>query len=891
MSFATQTTTNAFAAVMEAMAVREPVLGETWNGDANYASLEDASGKNKMAELLLEFGQKLINDPPAKVKGAGSNRKAQLKSQYDFADRLPSDRVRYMKSQMKGILDHIRGAKDAIRPVYIDMLARFIFRERAVSSGSRASEGKGHRDIAYMLFFEFIRELPDLDIDIEKTSSSHSNLGILSHIDIIPLFPHFGSFQDYNHLLAHARENGNDDIATAVGVEFAQALDKDLRKMISIGMNHYNGEVSTISQVRDKLDAFRKEVQAMSTDERKKLHQKLHLSLAGKWFPRPDSSFGKKRQKRRKEHGKEPHGTHEKRFSRHREFLMAHFFFTTKSMEKPTERWSALSDKQKTFYETVMRWFTSTINLILDVPETLMSENKWDQLDPTTMPAGAVHQHRLALLNEIVGETLPIGMAEKGNRSTDPARIALRTAMNKAAVDGALKGATLDSVKFAHVIWSNSGFTKNFSASERLVLHAQFMALVEDIRARAVKEYDEAIATWTENGSNPASKPVDPLNVIATIDVSGSMASAGVMGAAIILGIITTLLSKLGRSFITFHDNPTVITLRKDGDIVDWVKQVADAPWGGSTDMDKAMQKLVDIMEGVRKQDASFTGDNASIIHIIFTDGQFNNGFCRFAPSSGYASRFNEDTAWATFADRMSDMFAKHKFPLPRTTFWNMNARSPGFPATGGKKGLILLEGLSQGLMMSALGSAVTLTTNEKGQSVAAIDPVDMFLRSIYREDFDKVTAALVDSRVHGLDPRCIKVIDHFAAPYRKVPIREALSEIVMKRDKKLMASAPAEVPPAEVPLGEEWSSAPAVSAPAAHVLDPLITRAEGMIAILTKHIKENEDILIAPRDPTVSDLEHSYNIDVAKHDLTTLRADLATQEKDHSALVAARGY
>jgi hypothetical protein len=769
-----------------------------------------------------------------------------------------------MKTQMKGILDHIRGAKDSLRPVYIDMLARFIFRERAISSGSRASEGKGNRDISYFLFFEFIKEMPDLDVDL------------------VPLFPHYGSFQDYNHLLAHARETGNTDIANTVGVEFAQALDKDLRKMIGIGMNHYNGDMSTISQVRDKLDTFRKEVQAMSADERKKLHQKLHLSLAGKWFPRPDSSFGKKRQERRKEHGKEPHGTHEKRFSRHREFLMAHFFFTTRSMEKPVERWSALSYKQKTFYETVMRWFTSTINLILDVPETYMSENKWDQLDPTTMPAGAVHQHRLALLNEIVGETLSLGDMEDGNRSSDPARIALRHTMNKAAVEGALKGATLDSVKFANVMWSGDRIAKPFSRSERLVLHAQFTALVEDIRARAVKEYEEALATWVENGSDPATKPADPLNVIATIDVSGSMGSAGVMGAAIILGIITTLLSKLGRCFITFHDDPTIIRLREDGDIVDWVEQVSKAPWGGSTDMDKAMNKLVDIMKGVRAKDPSFDG---KINHIIFTDGQFNNGFCRFAPQPrygqpGYGTRTTEDDSWNTFADRMSATFAANKFALPRTTFWNMNCRSPGFPTTGGKNGLILLEGLSQGLMMSALGSAVTFTTNEKGQSVAAIDPIDMFLRSIYREDFDKVTAALVASRVHGLDHRCIEVIDHFAAPYRKVPILEALSEIVMKRDTNLLASAPTEVPP------EALSSAPA-----AHVLDPLIARAEGKIAILTKYIKKNKAILTALRDPTISDLEHSYNIDVAKHDLTKLCADLATQEKDHSALVAARGY
>jgi hypothetical protein len=308
------------------------------------------------------------------------------------------------------------------------------------------------------------------------------------------------------------------------------------------------------------------------------------------------------------------------------------------------------------------------------------------------------------------------------------------------------------------------------------------------------------------------------------------------------------------------------------------------------------MKKLVKIMEGVRKQDASFTGNNASINHVIFTDGQFNNGFCRFATyQSTYSSYsmsappFHEDTAWNTFADRMSDMFAQHKFPLPRTTFWNMNARSPGFPATGGKKGLILLEGLSQGLMMSALGTAVTLTTNEKGQSVAAIDPVDMFLRSIYREDFDKVTAALVESKVHGLHPRCIEAIDHFAAPYRNVPIREAVGEIVAKRNKE----------PAQEPRDEEWSTAPAVStrAPhvrAPHVLDPLIARAEEMIAMLTMRIQENEAVLVSKPDLTTSMWaanEHAYDIDVANYCLPKLRADLAAQEKDHAALITARGY
>ena len=152
MSSVAQTSGNTiadiFSNVMGSMAQKQPILGETWNGDANFASLEDEAEKNKFAELLLEFGQKLVQDPPAKVKGAGTKRKAQPKSEYDFVDRLPADRVRYMRTKMASILNHIRGASAMLRPVYIDMLLRFIFRERAVSSGSRASEGKGNRDIS-----------------------------------------------------------------------------------------------------------------------------------------------------------------------------------------------------------------------------------------------------------------------------------------------------------------------------------------------------------------------------------------------------------------------------------------------------------------------------------------------------------------------------------------------------------------------------------------------------------------------------------------------------------------------------------------------------------------------------------------------------------------------
>ena len=199
------------------------------------------------------------------------------------------------------------------------------------------------------------------------------------------------------------------------------------------------------------------------------------------------------------------------------------------------------------------------------------------------------------------------------------------------------------------------------SKSEAIVIHAQFMALVEDLRKQLKKEYDDSIASWQEEGADPTTKPLNPFNVIATIDVSGSMGAANVMEPAIVLGIITTLLSNLGDVFLTFSNTPSIIKLdmREGTTIVDWYQQVKCADWGGSTNIDAAMQKLIGLFHAVKRKDPSFDG---RVNHIIFTDGQFNPSFAQFgAPRSSY-SYYTSTTAdysdmWNPFAKRMKDQF------------------------------------------------------------------------------------------------------------------------------------------------------------------------------------------------------------------------------------------
>lgn len=693
----------------------------TLNGDINYSTLSiknDTPNLIKFAEMLLELGQKMVQVQYTKHTKFGPNQKGKLKSKYNFMDNLY---FQYgMNNNMDKIIKTINMAPANEQQIMYDMFIRFIFRERAITGNGRAIEGKGHRDYSYYLFTYLFDTMPN------------------TAKELVHLFPHYGSFQDLNMLIGHYMSINKMEIVNIIADVFVNAINSDLQIMCNENLlTSDNQYIHSI--VNDKMNELHKNISSMTPEQIKENYPNIKISMAGKWFPRPDSNFGKKRQEARKIHNLIPEGTHMKRFSKHRDILIARLFFSKKN---GYEYWTTLPDKTKSFYQRMMRYILSCCNMFINVPEMRMAKNEWHMLNPSEIPSGALNKHRIGLLNRVIG-TSQI-------RTDNPARIELAKQMIQNAIDGKLHGATLDCVKFATQIFPNNSLRK-IEDYERTILHSQFMNLVEDIRNRIETEYKKAYDKWIEDGPNPETKPMDPFYVIATIDVSGSMASAGVMGPAIVLGIIITLLSKLGRNFITFSENPELIHLQEEGDIVDWITQVSHTKWGGSTNMDGALELLLHIMHKVRIQVPSFEG---KINHVILTDGQFNPSFCTFSNSDNKM----QEKSWNTFAERMSKRFSDEDFCLPQTCFWNMNGYTPGFPASGQMMGLTLAEGLSQGLLLNVLGNAVSFTTNEQGMRVANINPVQSFLKGIYRTDFDEITEIITKTK-----EKCFDDVDAFA--------------------------------------------------------------------------------------------------------------------------------
>ena len=664
-------------------------LVETWNGDINYAEL--SADQRDVASAILAFTQKLVMPEKTPVKGRGSKRRGQDALPLDPVDNLPVSFQHQITTGLTSIISKIKKMSDKEQAIYTALLFVTMFRERAIVSGSRSSIGKGHRSISYLIFRTLHKEMP-------RTA-----------IACIPYFVHFGYWGDLNAICAHYIKDGNDKRVVSKCIDMMlDSLDKSVRSLPGAknrGFLKKNGEVMTHSDFRKGLDGHRLKIQSLSDEAIEKHYSCVHNDNCAKFIP----SEGK-----RHEHL--------------RPLLIAGMLWDGDM----TRTLGAVK-----FGQATLTRLTTILRRLGNVVETRMSANDWT-FDIKKVSAGALHKHRKAFLNEDLDEELSMCQTD-GNRTADADRIALRKSYLEAAIKCAIKGAGLDSVKFARTLKNCS----SMSRSEAIVIHAQFMALVEDLRKQLQKEYDDSIASWQEEGADPTTKPLNPFNVIATIDVSGSMGCVNVLEPAIVLGIITTLLSNLGNVFLTFSYTPSIIKLdmHEGTTIVDWYQQVKHVEWGGSTNIDAAMQKLIGLFHAVKRTDPSFDG---RVNHIIFTDGQFNPSFANFGATGSSYSYYNStgidySDKWNPFAKRMEKLFHENGFALPLTCFWNMSATSPGFPAHSKYQGLTLSEGLSHGMFVNVLGNKVTFKKTESGAVVADTDPITSFLQGMARDDFNPV--------------------------------------------------------------------------------------------------------------------------------------------------------
>lgn len=557
--------------------------------------------------------------------------------------------------------------------------------------------GKGERDMFYQIFVEMANKFPQ------------------TAILLVPLVWKFGYWKDLTNIVGKAK--GLDALVDAILDEFVTQIDHDFR--LITGKDFRTTQLPELKEIKMHWTSMDTEARIATVKDLTDT-----LTLVGKYMPaeqhKADKSFGITK------------------------MLVFKMFFhedtadITQRLSSPIGAVKTKAFKQVKYCMMRYRNIKTILNSVLDTPEVKMCDGRWSELYIEGIASKAMLRYRKALLNEKLKESLSEGDRETGNRHPyNQDRVECRTHMLSAMRDQKLNGAVLQISEVGRQImkaFKQGGYshssrqsvtrwevnTSIMTVTDREVLCIQWMKAREAVE----KILADAKAQAIEEGTDPAQLQMFE-DVLAVIDVSGSMFSANVAAEAISLGLLCSELTS--HNFVLpFSEDPTPVDLSGATDIVDKFRMVLNTPWGYSTNADKVNKCVLDIAELASAQHKAETGVTVPVHRFLpgavcyFTDGQFNH-MC-------------SDLDNLTMMQRAKNMVSQRApgGSFWRSIFWNLNGNAPGFPAMAKDCGVQLVSGFSQSLFRQILvGDFQTLVDPVTGKVTVQVDPWTTFMKAI----------------------------------------------------------------------------------------------------------------------------------------------------------------
>jgi hypothetical protein len=322
-------------------------------------------------------------------------------------------------------------------------------------------------------------------------------------------------------------------------------------------------------------------------------------------------------------------------------------------------------------------------------------------------------------------EPLTRSEEETGNRHPyDPNRVLCRQNLKTSALTGKVNAKVL----LPHELISKL-FGSRPSSTDSSVFDAQWTK----IREAAL----EAIAKLNHS---PDPNSINLGKLVPLVDVSGSMDGTP-MEVAIALGILVSEISDpaFKDHFITFETRPTWVSLKGISSIYDKVQKTKNAPWGGSTDFNAALEMILKVAT-----DKKLSPDDIPDL-IVFSDMQFNA-----------AGRYNEtmhDVITRKFARAGMEICGKPYRP-PKIIYWNLRSDTKGFPVQANTPNTQILSGFSPSLLKLLLNgeSMVQEQINPDGSiTTTDITPLQTLRNALDDPRYDPIRVILSSSTEHIL--------------------------------------------------------------------------------------------------------------------------------------------
>lgn len=381
------------------------------------------------------------------------------------------------------------------------------------------------------------------------------------------------------------------------------------------------------------------------------------------------------------------------------------------------------------------RKLCSSLNRALGTVEVKMCGAAWEEIDPSAVPSVCMLKQRKALLNEKHNGPNPTpAQRETGNRFPESAdRVACRKRLRTLLLEEGmkkLKGKQL----YPHEIAKKCMFGSP-SDLELEIFSAQW----EAIRASVKEAMEAQAAAVASPGGGEAPKGMVNLGqLVPLVDVSGSMSGIP-MEVAIALGILVSEFTApaFANRMLTFESQPNWVKLEDGASIAEKVRATQSAPWGGSTNFEKALEKILEVCVSAKLHPSQIPD------MIVFSDMQFD-------AAAGYGDR------WETQYERIVRRFAEsgvqvcgEPWPAPQITFWNLRGDTHGFPASADQPGVKMLSGFSPALLKLVLEGGEeeeeveVMVDGEKQTKKVKATPLDTLRKCLNDGQYDPVREVL----------------------------------------------------------------------------------------------------------------------------------------------------
>lgn len=330
-----------------------------------------------------------------------------------------------------------------------------------------------------------------------------------------------------------------------------------------------------------------------------------------------------------------------------------------------------LSKHMKLTPAQLRKTYLAPLRRHLDVLERRMCANEWDEIDFGKVPSVAMHIHGKP------GKAFEKHLKDKFLEWKG------KLAKGETKVNAA--------VLFPHQVVS-----EYFSRSS-----------VDDLLEAQWKVLAEQAATMG-----------DLSRTLVLSDVSGSM-SGRPMEVSIALGLLVSSLAQddFKDLVLTFESTPRFHHVQGDS-LYERVKNLQDAPWGGSTDFAAAFREILKIA-----QNAKLTTEQMPTRLIVISDMQFN-----------YA-----DDNFETNYQVLKRDFTSAGYEVPQLVFWNVNGSTSDFPVHKGEARVSLVSGFSTAILKCVL-------TGEE------LTPLQTVLNVVLDERYDRITLPPSDANEAGAD-------------------------------------------------------------------------------------------------------------------------------------------